>query len=172
MRQFTSSVYILENQKVLLIFHKKLRKWLPPGGHLEPNETPPEAARREAYEETGLEVALLSQENVWIERWNATSFERPYVCLIAEVPAYRDQPAHQHLDFVYLGYPVKGALAQNVEETEGIRWFTPSEIALLKPDEEIFVETQQILKQIFFEDLSTFKISAEAGVTFATKSFL
>ena len=46
MRQFTTSVYILEEQKVLLIFHKKLQKWLPPGGHIEPNEAPPEAARR------------------------------------------------------------------------------------------------------------------------------
>ncbi|EFB41900.1 MULTISPECIES: NUDIX hydrolase [Parachlamydia] len=159
MRQFTTSVYILEEQKVLLIFHKKLQKWLPPGGHIEPNEAPPEAARREALEETGLEIGFFLQENVWIERWNATSFARPYLCLTAEVPAYREQPAHQHLDFVYLGFPLKGEITQNVEETEGIRWFTESEVELLKPDEEIFVETQQALRKIFSEDLATFKKS-------------
>ncbi|CCB86217.1 putative uncharacterized protein [Parachlamydia acanthamoebae UV-7] len=159
MRQFTTSVYILEEQKVLLIFHKKLQKWLPPGGHIEPNEAPPEAAKREALEETGLEIGFFLQENVWIERWNATSFARPYLCLTAEVPAYREQPAHQHLDFVYLGFPLKGEITQNVEETEGIRWFTESEVELLKPDEEIFVETQQALRKIFSEDLATFKKS-------------
>lgn len=159
MRQFTTSIYILKECQVLLIFHKKLQKWLPPGGHLEPDETPPEAARREAYEETGLEVTLLLQENIWIERWNATSFERPYLCLIAEVPAYRDQPAHQHLDLVYLGCPLRGEITQNTEETAGIRWFTEAEVASLKPDEEIFVETQQVLQKIFSENLEMFKKS-------------
>ena len=55
-RQFTATVYILEKDKVLLIHHRKLQKWLPPGGHMDPNETPAEAACREAFEETGLKI--------------------------------------------------------------------------------------------------------------------
>ena len=39
---------------MLLIFHKRLQKWLPPGGELQPDETPLEAAKRELEEETGL----------------------------------------------------------------------------------------------------------------------
>ena len=58
-----------------------------------------------------------------------------------------------------MGFPLKGEITQNVEETEGIRWFTESEVELLKPDEEIFVETQQALRKIFSEDLATFKKS-------------
>ena len=37
-----------------MIFHKRLKKWLPPGGELLNDETPLEAAKRELMEETGL----------------------------------------------------------------------------------------------------------------------
>ncbi|MCL6625177.1 MAG: NUDIX domain-containing protein [Alicyclobacillus shizuokensis] len=47
--------------KILLVFHKKLKKWLPPGGHLESNELPHEAAIREIYEETKLMPTLIEQ---------------------------------------------------------------------------------------------------------------
>jgi 8-oxo-dGTP pyrophosphatase MutT (NUDIX family) len=49
-RHFTTSVYILHEGKVLLLFHPKLQKWLPPGGHIEKDESPPEAAKREVME--------------------------------------------------------------------------------------------------------------------------
>ena len=40
--------------QVLLIYHRFLRRWLQPGGHLDPGERPIDAARREVAEETGL----------------------------------------------------------------------------------------------------------------------
>ena len=124
LRQFTATVYVVENQRVLLILHRKYKKWLPPGGHLEPCEIPSEAARREAREETGLEVELLSQENLWVQCWNARSIERPYLCLLEEIPARHDQPAHQHIDMIYVGRPIGGNATLNQQETEGIHWFT------------------------------------------------
>ena len=144
-RQFTATVYIIENEQVLLIFHRKLQKWLPPGGHMDPNETPPQAAKREAKEETGLEIEFIQQENIWINRWNASSFERPYQCLLEEIPAYGDKPAHQHIDFIYVGIPTGGNLLQNDVETTGLRWFTRIEVEQLEPDQEIFQETQQVI---------------------------
>ncbi len=53
-RAFSVAVYPRHEGKTLVIFHKRLRKWLPPGGELAPGETPLEAARRELFEETGL----------------------------------------------------------------------------------------------------------------------
>ena len=146
--QFTATVYIVDEQRVLLIFHRKMQKWLPPGGHLDPNETPPEGARRETREETGLEIAFALQENVWIDRWNAKSFERPYMCLVEEIPAFGDKSAHQHIDFVYVATPAGGQESRNIHETDDMRWFTLEEIEGLDPDEEIFVETQQALRTI------------------------
>ena len=50
---------MVNDQKVLLHYHKKVRLVLPPGGHVEPNETPAESAIREVKEETGLKVKII-----------------------------------------------------------------------------------------------------------------
>jgi ADP-ribose pyrophosphatase YjhB (NUDIX family) len=42
------------NGRVLLIKHKRLGTWLPPGGEVEDGESPQQAASRELLEETGL----------------------------------------------------------------------------------------------------------------------
>ncbi|MGI8723738.1 MAG: NUDIX hydrolase [Geodermatophilaceae bacterium] len=46
-------------EQVLLVKHR-WRVWVPPGGAVEPGETPREAAARELHEETGLRVHLLA----------------------------------------------------------------------------------------------------------------
>lgn len=152
-RQFTATTYIIEKKQVLLIFHRKLQKWLPPGGHIDPNETPPEAARREAREETGLEIELIPQENVWINNWNAKSIERPYLCLLEEIPEHGQHPAHQHIDFIYLAKPNGGTQTLNHIETHDIRWFALEDIEKLKSDDEIFEETKETIRHILKESL-------------------
>lgn len=147
-KEFTASVYILDNQKVLLIYHRKLKKWLPPGGHMEENETPPEAARREALEETGLEIAFLPQENTWVDYWNAKSFERPYICLLEEIPTYGDHSAHQHIDFVYVARPLKQQATPEYQGHDHLRWFSLNELNQLQPDQEIFQETLQVIRHL------------------------
>lgn len=147
-RQFVATVYIIEDDRVLLVYHRKLCKWLAPGGHLNPNETPPEGARREVREETGLEIEFIPQENIWINRWNANSFERPFLCLLEEIPAFGQQPSHQHIDMVYVARPTGGLMIENEHETAGIKWFSLEEIGSLTPDVDIFVETQEVIYHI------------------------
>lgn len=148
-RQITATSYIISEEKTLLIFHRKLQKWLPPGGHVDANEIPSEAAKREVFEETGLEVELFSDEHVWVERWNANSLPRPFLCLLEEIPAYGAQPCHQHIDFIYLSKPIGGFETLNAIETEGLRWFTLEEIEALQDDVDIFVETKSVIRAIF-----------------------
>jgi 8-oxo-dGTP pyrophosphatase MutT (NUDIX family) len=53
-RAFSVSIFCRHAGAILLVQHKRLARWLPVGGEIEPGETPLEAARRELLEETGL----------------------------------------------------------------------------------------------------------------------
>jgi len=145
---FTATAYIIKDGKTLLINHKKLNKWLPPGGHIDPNETPAEAASREVREETGLEIEFIRQENVWINRWNAKSFDRPYLCLLEEIPAHGGKPTHKHIDMIYLATPIGGIETANTEEIHEMRWFSIEEIEKMEGDVEIFEETRETIRTI------------------------
>ncbi|MEA2056232.1 MAG: NUDIX domain-containing protein [Patescibacteria group bacterium] len=56
---YTSAGMLIENEKILLIKHRKLKMWLCPGGHLEEEELPHQAAEREFFEETGVKVKAI-----------------------------------------------------------------------------------------------------------------
>lgn len=54
-RVFCSSVYCCNAGKILLVLHNKYKQWFPVGGKREGDETPLETARRELWEETGID---------------------------------------------------------------------------------------------------------------------
>ena len=60
-RDFTVAVFVVWQGCVLLHPHRKLGLWLPPGGHIEANELPDEAAVREVLEESGVRIVLESR---------------------------------------------------------------------------------------------------------------
>ena len=136
-----STCYIVEDGQFLLLFHPKHQKWLPPGGHLEENETPPEAARREVREETGLEIEFCRQENLWVNEWNSKSIERPFSCLLEPIPARKDEPAHEHIDFIFVARPVGGELIDG-------SWLSLAEIEALETHKEIFFDTQETIRKL------------------------
>lgn len=150
-RDFTASLVIIREEGVLLLHHRKLQTWMPPGGHVEPNELPHEAALREAKEETGLDVQLYHQENMWVKEPNAYSIPRPFLCLLEEIPVYKETPAHQHIDFVFLGTPIEGSQV-GTDEGHDLRWFTFDEVAAL-PKGAIFEEVRQLITKV--RELST-----------------
>jgi 8-oxo-dGTP pyrophosphatase MutT (NUDIX family) len=52
----TASAVVVGTRGTVLHLHKRLGRWMQPGGHIDPGESPPVAARREAIEELGLAV--------------------------------------------------------------------------------------------------------------------
>lgn len=65
-----ASCFVINDNKILLIFHKKFQKYIQPGGHIESNEEPYETAIREVYEETGIKIIIENKEPFNIEKYN------------------------------------------------------------------------------------------------------
>ncbi len=143
-RHFTVTTYLFHEEKTLMIWHPKFHKWMPPGGHLEPNETPPEGARREVREETGLEIVFFSDEHLRIESSNAISLERPFFCLLETLPSLGDHPAHEHIDLVFLARPV--SLVPLSEPAHRNQWFNVEEIEQLNKEAQIFSDSHEIIQ--------------------------
>lgn len=98
-RHHTATAYIVAGRRTLLLWHARLRMWLPPGGHCEPNEDPATAAIREAREESGLDVAVIPPPGL-ISVARPQVVPPPAVILLEDI-VRDDQPFHQHIDHVY-----------------------------------------------------------------------
>lgn len=115
----TTYIYDQKNEKFLFVLHKKLNKWVAPGGHIDDNENPEVAALREAKEETGLDVRLIG--NRFPEE---SDLMRPYGIQLNII-----SDEHEHFDLIYLAFPVVDtATILNKEESYDIKWFTLDEI--------------------------------------------
>lgn len=55
--------FIVNEGAVLLRLHDKYNMWSGTGGHIDPNEDPNEAVKREAMEEAGLDITLVDPHN-------------------------------------------------------------------------------------------------------------
>lgn len=53
-------------KKVLLVHRKKAQRWLPTGGHIEPDEHPLVAVKRECLEELGVELPVLFDHPLFV----------------------------------------------------------------------------------------------------------
>ena len=123
----TGSAFVLtrSGDRVLLLRHRKLNRWLQPGGHADPGEQAGESvALREASEETGIEGLALHP-----------SAPRPLDVDVHQIPARGHEPAHLHLDLRYLVLAPDGAaLRRAPEESEDLRWFRWDELGTLELD--------------------------------------
>ena len=142
-REFTVAVFAVHRGRILLLKHPKLGRWLPPGGHIEPNELPDEAAVREVEEETGVRVRLVGDQGLSVHE--PRQLVRP-----AGIQLENIAPGHQHIDLVYFAVPCKGAHDVSPDCAEAVRaeWFGGEQLAALGVDDEILAWCNRALAEI------------------------
>jgi len=117
-RDFTASAFIVnDDSEVLLMNHSKLGKWIQPGGHIEGDETPNEAARRETKEEVGLEIEFIEKADIECE--NSENLPKPFNMNLHTV-----SEDHMHCDFGFLAKPIEEVEATHEHENDGQKWFS------------------------------------------------
>src|SRR5262245_21245204 len=82
-------VFSPDRSAILIVYHRRLGRWLQPGGHVDPDDDGTmETAAREVLEETGVHLrhsGIVSLVGVNVHR----------------IPATRKEPAHLHYDMAW-----------------------------------------------------------------------
>ncbi|MBS60598.1 MAG: DNA mismatch repair protein MutT [Anaerolineaceae bacterium] len=128
-------VYCIKDGDVLLMLRNKepnLGLWVGPGGKLEPGESPYDCAKRELYEETGLEV-------------NDLYFRG----LITEISP---RPDWQWLMFLYVATEFSGTIVEDKREGR-LSWCSLSEVMQLPIPEadSVFFEKVTNINMPFYQ---------------------
>jgi 8-oxo-dGTP pyrophosphatase MutT (NUDIX family) len=122
----TGSALVLASDAdaALLVWHRKLQRWLQPGGHVHADDASTLAtAMREAREETG------------IEAFEAPEGGRILDLDAHEIPARGAEPAHVHLDVRYLLTTSRlTPVAHDAAEVEAAAWFERAALDALDLD--------------------------------------
>jgi 8-oxo-dGTP pyrophosphatase MutT (NUDIX family) len=121
----TASAWVLSPDRgsVLLTHHRKLERWLQPGGHVEQDDSMQAAALREAREESGIEDLQLLDEAL-------------FDLDVHLIPERRDEPDHFHFDFRFLLQAADTAFRVG-EESLDLAWVEPERLQADGADESI-----------------------------------
>lgn len=142
MNHYCASAFVINpyDKKILLVKHADYDKWLQPGGHIEPNETPEEAAVREVYEETGLKIKLLG------ERFpREDDFIRPL-----GVQCNRKKDGNRFIDIIYSAVPNNPTEQLKInEESIEVGWFSRNELERMPVFTDVKITMDYILREYF-----------------------
>jgi len=114
---FTGSAFVVsaDGQRTLLTHHRKLGRWLQPGGHADGDGDLRSVALREAEEETGLAGLLVDEAVFDLDRH--------------VIPARKADPEHWHYDVRFV---VRAGASEDFvvsEESNELRWWSIAEVA-------------------------------------------
>ena len=108
-RQYCASCYVIDfdKEEVLLMYNEKLEKWLQPGCHIEGYESPIDAAIREVYEETGINITIIGPS--YKENYYQPIATERYINNVGDM-----------IDIQYLAIPINKNIHSN--EKKLVKW--------------------------------------------------
>jgi len=123
----TGSAWVLshDRRRCLLVHHRKLNRWLQPGGHADGQADVAEVALREVREESGLQD---------LDLVCVTENLMPLDVDVHGIPARTDasgrivEDAHEHHDIRFLIVAAAGQGLVLSDESHDVRWFTHAEV--------------------------------------------
>ena len=139
-KQFTASVLVENQGAFLVLYHQKLGFWLYPGGHVEPDEEPQDAALRELEEEAAISARLLScgaapHLPIQIEGETTAELPVPLSVLCERIPD-KDGGHHWHIDMIYVARATDDQRALFVDRVDA-KWVTSDEAERLDCPREL-----------------------------------
>jgi 8-oxo-dGTP pyrophosphatase MutT (NUDIX family) len=137
----TASAWIVnrEQQAILLVHHRKLGRWLQPGGHADGEEDVMSVAYREAVEETGLaRLRPVSKHLFDID--------------IHRIPRHGDIAPHLHYDVRFLFESESAELQLNSRESHEVAWVSMKKVVQITKENASIVrmmkKTAHLLKSV------------------------
>jgi 8-oxo-dGTP pyrophosphatase MutT (NUDIX family) len=126
---FTGSAWLVsaDGERVLLMHHRKLQRWLQLGGHADGDANLPNVALREAEEESGLVDLEVLPEIFDMD--------------LHVIPARRDEPEHWHYDVRYVVVARGSEVFTVNEESLDLAW---RDIAQLAGDPAVDVSLRRM----------------------------
>jgi 8-oxo-dGTP pyrophosphatase MutT (NUDIX family) len=114
---FTGSAWLVsaDGERVLLMHHRKLDRWLQPGGHADGDTDLARVALREAREETGVIDLCVEGDIFDIDRHR--------------IPARANEPEHWHYDVRYVVRAGADDRFTINEESQALAWRSVAEVA-------------------------------------------
>ncbi len=144
-RDFTVAVFVVWQHQVLLHQHRKLGKWLPPGGHIEAVELPDEAAIREVLEETGVKIQLVASDKLEYlpESELPRQLMRPRGIQLEGISA-----GHEHIDLIYFARPETGYDGLIASEDKPFVWCSAAKLEKLPLGNEVRAWCKLALREL------------------------
>jgi len=140
--EFISTVFVVQNNKVLLNFNNKCKVWVPIGGHIEKNEKPCESVIREAKEESGLDIELVDP----YKKFENANMMQPVALRLDHIT-----DTHKHMNLTYFGKIVGGKFREISDDGAPSKWFSKQDLLETEmPDSirELGLKSLEALKDV------------------------